>query len=59
MIRDIGIGIVGGGVAGWMAALALVRALPGIRVSLIETEGPDWSLGPFGPAEASLPDFPA
>ncbi|NIJ67551.1 tryptophan halogenase [Sphingomonas leidyi] len=57
MIRDIG--IVGGGVAGWMAALALVRALPGIRVSLIETEGPDWSLGPFGPAEASLPDFPA
>lgn len=57
MIR--GIGIVGGGVAGWMAALALVRALPGIQVSLIETEGPDWSLGPFGPAEASLPDFPA
>ncbi|OSZ69340.1 hypothetical protein CAP40_00280 [Sphingomonas sp. IBVSS2] len=57
MIRSIG--IVGGGVAGWMAALALVRALPGIQVSLIETEGPDWSLGPFGPAEASLPDFPA
>lgn len=57
MIR--GIGIVGGGVAGWMAALALLRALPGIQVSLIETEGADWSLGPFGPAEASLPDFPA
>jgi tryptophan 7-halogenase len=52
------IGIVGGGVAGWMAALALVRALPGTRIDLIETEGPDWSLGPFGPAEASLPDFP-
>ncbi len=57
MIRSIG--IVGGGVAGWMAALALLRALPGIQVSLIETEGADWSLGPFGPAEASLPDFPA
>ncbi|NYT42159.1 tryptophan 7-halogenase [Sphingomonas sp. R-74633] len=56
MIRSIG--IVGGGVAGWMAALALVRALPHVRIDLIETEGPDWSLGPFGPAEASLPDFP-
>lgn len=55
MIRSIG--IVGGGVAGWMAALALVRALPHIQITLIETEGPDWSLGPFGPAEAVLPDF--
>lgn len=52
------IGIVGGGVAGWMAALALVRALPGVRIDMIEIPGPDWSLGPFGPAEASLPDFP-
>jgi len=56
MIRRIG--IVGGGVAGWMAALALTRALPGVRIDLVETAGPDWSLGPFGPAEASLPDFP-
>lgn len=53
------IGIVGGGIAGWMAALALVRALPGTRIAVIETDGPDWSLGPFGPAEASLADFPA
>jgi tryptophan halogenase len=56
VIRSIG--IVGGGIAGWMAALALGRALPHARIDLIETEGPDWSLGPFGPAEASLPDFP-
>ncbi|WP_163521117.1 tryptophan 7-halogenase, partial [Klebsiella michiganensis] len=53
------IGIVGGGIAGWMAALALVRARPGTRIAVIETDGPDWSLGPFGPAEASLADFPA
>jgi tryptophan halogenase len=52
------IGIVGSGVAGWMAALVLSRALPGACIDLIETEGPDWSLGPFGPAEVSLPDFP-
>lgn len=55
MIRSIG--IVGAGLAGWMAALALGRALPGARISVIETEGPDWSLGPFGPGEASLPGF--
>lgn len=52
------IGIVGSGVAGWLAALALTCALPGVRIDLVETPGPDWSLGPFGPAEASLPDFP-
>jgi tryptophan 7-halogenase len=56
MIRRIG--IVGTGVAGWMAALALTRALPGAEIIVIATEGPDHSLGPFGPAEASLPDFP-
>jgi tryptophan halogenase len=55
MIRSIG--IVGTGVAGWMAALALGRALPQARITMIETEGPDWSLGPFGAGEASLPDF--
>lgn len=55
MIRSIG--IVGAGVAGWMAALALARALPGAGISVIETEGPDWSLGPFGPGETSLPGF--
>lgn len=52
------IGIVGTGVAGWMAALALTRALPGIEIAVVATEGPDHSLGPFGPAEGSLPDFP-
>ncbi len=52
------IGIVGTGVAGWMAALALTRALPSTEIVGIATEGPDHSLGPFGPAEASLPDFP-
>ncbi|MDQ0252060.1 tryptophan halogenase [Sphingomonas kyeonggiensis] len=57
MIRSIG--IVGAGVAGWMAALALRRALPGAGISVVETEGPDWSLGPFGPGETSLPGFEA
>ncbi|MFS2110677.1 tryptophan halogenase family protein [Sphingomonas sp. Sphisp140] len=57
MIRCIG--IVGAGVAGWMAALALRRALPGASISVVETEGPDWSLGPFGPGETCLPGFEA
>lgn len=56
MIRSIG--IVGTGVAGWMAALALTRALPATDIRIVATDGPDHSLGPFGPAEASLPDFP-
>lgn len=49
--------IVGGGVAGWMSALALGRALPHVALTLVEVEGPDRSLGPFGPAETSLPEF--
>ena len=50
------VAILGGGVAGWTAALALARALGGTgEVSVIEPAGPDESLGPFGAAEASLP----
>ncbi|MDP8993473.1 MAG: tryptophan 7-halogenase [Pseudomonadota bacterium] len=51
--------IVGGGVAGWMAAAALARALPvpHYAVTLVETAGEDRSLGCFGPAEASLPSI--
>ncbi|MCW3835713.1 tryptophan halogenase family protein [Sphingomonas canadensis] len=56
-IRDIV--IAGGGVAGWMSALALANARAGERVTLVETGGPDHSLGPFGPAEATLPEFAA
>ncbi|MDF7776551.1 tryptophan 7-halogenase [Sphingomonas sp. AOB5] len=57
MVRDIV--IVGGGVAGWMSALALSRGLAGSgrRISLVETEGPDIGTGPFGPAETTLPGF--
>lgn len=49
--------IVGGGVAGWMSALALGHGLPGVAIELVEIGGPDWSLGPFGPAETALPGF--
>ncbi|WP_066796852.1 tryptophan halogenase family protein [Sphingomonas soli] len=51
--------ILGGGVAGWMSALALGRALAGcaIAIDLVETEGPDHSIGPFGPGESTLPAF--
>ena len=53
--------ILGGGIAGWMSALALSRALAGsgISVALVESGGPDHSIGPFGPAEAALPGFHA
>ncbi len=49
--------IVGGGIAGWTAAAALGRALPGGRYSivLVDTDGPDDSIGGFGPAEPMLP----
>lgn len=51
--------ILGGGVAGWMSALALSRALEGsgIALDLVEIGGPDHSIGPFGPGEATLPAF--
>ena len=51
--------ILGGGVAGWMSALALGKALhgSGVTIDLVETQGPDHSVGPFGPAEAVLPAF--
>lgn len=53
--------ILGGGVAGWMCALGLGRALAGagVAIELVETSGPDHSIGPFGPAEATLPAFHA
>lgn len=51
--------ILGGGVAGWMCALGLGRALEGsgIAIDLVEVHGPDHSIGPFGSAEAVLPGF--
>ncbi|MES2987223.1 MAG: tryptophan halogenase family protein [Pseudomonadota bacterium] len=53
------IAILGGGVAGWMSALGLSRALEGsgIAIDLVETRGSDHSIGPFGVGEASLPAF--
>jgi tryptophan 7-halogenase len=49
--------ILGEGVAGWAAAAMLAGALPSSRycVTLVPTGRPDDSLGPFGPAEATLP----
>ncbi len=49
--------IAGGGVAGWTTALALARSLrgTGARIALIDTPGPDRSLGPLAPAIATLP----
>ncbi|RYD52523.1 MAG: tryptophan 7-halogenase, partial [Sphingomonadales bacterium] len=49
----------GGGVAGWMSALALGKALQGsgVTIDLVETDDPDHSVGPFGSAEAVLPAF--
>ncbi|RYD58507.1 MAG: tryptophan halogenase, partial [Sphingomonadales bacterium] len=51
--------ILGGGVAGWMTALGLAHALDasGIAIDLVETGGPDDSIGPFGPGESALPAF--
>ena len=53
--------ILGGGVAGWVTAAALSRALPAGRyeIALVESGGEDRSLSPFGPAEASLPSLGA
>lgn len=49
--------IAGGGVAGWMSALALARALSplGTQVSVVDSGGPDESLGRHGPALSTLP----
>lgn len=57
MVRDIV--IVGGGVAGWMSALALSCGLEGSgrTIALVDVSGPDASTGPFGPAESTLPGF--
>lgn len=53
------VAILGGGVAGWMSALGLGRALhgSGIAIALVETGGPDHSIGPFGPGETAPPAF--
>jgi tryptophan halogenase len=51
--------ILGGGIAGWLTAAALARAAgPLISITLIEQDGPDAGIGPFGTAEGSLPAFP-
>jgi tryptophan 7-halogenase len=49
--------IVGAGIAGWAAAAALARALSGgsFAVTVVPTDGPDDSIGRFGPAEPTLP----
>lgn len=54
-VRDIV--IAGGGVAGWLSALVLGRALAGggQRITLVETGGPDHGLGPIGPALTLFP----
>jgi tryptophan 7-halogenase len=45
----------GGGVAGWMTASALLRAVPGISVTLVDEGCIDDSLGIPSHAEAALP----
>jgi tryptophan 7-halogenase len=47
--------VVGGGTAGWMSAVALVKLLPGISVHLVESE----AIGIVGVGEATLPHIRA
>ena len=43
--------VLGGGSAGWMAAAALINAMPGLRVTLVESE----EIGTVGVGEATIP----
>ena len=43
--------VLGGGSAGWMAAAALVNAMPGLSVTLIESD----AIGTVGVGEATIP----
>jgi len=58
-VDRLSIVILGEGVAGWAAAAMLAGALPASRyaICLVSTGMPDDSLGPFGPAEATLPSI--
>lgn len=47
--------VVGGGAAGWMAAMALATALPGSTVELVESE----EIGIIGVGEATFPSIRA
>lgn len=50
------VAIAGSGLAGWLAASLLARALPELAVTVLETPGPDRSLGVASAAEVLLPD---
>lgn len=50
------VAIAGAGLAGWLAASLIARALPDLAISLVEVPGPDRSLGVATAAELLLPD---
>lgn len=50
------VAIAGSGLAGWLAASLLARALPDLAITVTETPGPDRSLGVTTAAEILLPD---
>lgn len=50
------VAIAGAGLAGWLAASLLARALPDLAISVAEVPGPDRSLGVASAAELLLPD---
>lgn len=52
----VDVAIAGSGLAGWLGASLLARALPDLRISVMETPGPDRSLGVATAAEMLLPD---
>ena len=49
-MRVTSICIIGGGSAGWMTAAALVKTLPNIKLTLIESE----NIGTIGVGESTL-----